>query len=161
MEFPPSDCLWSVQEESNNPNTMNELCISSARYQRKDRHGKRYTKKKKPQRDRAQEANSKPAWVLASCWEQGGGGEWERCWLAPSSSGPPSWENCPPLGTRQVLGEGALRLQEEGLCHGQVLTSWQTWFVWALGRNKYHLAGWALRIFYIMKGCRGWDFLCH
>lgn len=57
------------------------------------------------------------------------------------------------------VGEGALRPQEEGLCHGQVLTPWQTLFVWALGRNKYHLAGWALRIFYIInKGLQGLRF---
>lgn len=55
--------------------------------------------------------------------------------------------------------EGALRPQEEGLCHGQVLTLWQTLFVWALGRNKYHLAGGALRIFYIInKGLQGLRF---
>lgn len=115
------------------------------------------------QSPRSKEQASKPVWVLASCWEQSGGSEWERCWLVPSSSGPPSWENCPPLSTRQVSGRGHSGPRRRVRCshqeHGQVLTSWQTLFVWALERNKYHLAGWALRIFYIInKGLQGLRF---
>lgn len=154
MGFPPIWLLYD-QFERNLMILIPRMSSVFPELEPEERKTRKEINRKTTETDRAQEARSKPA-SQHGCWPhaeaRSGGGEWERSWLTTFSSGPPSWENCPPLGQiyPSTLKARGLRLHEEGLCHGQVLTPWQTRFVWALGRNKYHLTGWALRTFYII-----------
>lgn len=142
---------------------MNELCISGARVRGKadmERDIQRNIEAEpKEQETRAQGASQQASVGAGLMLRNRVEVVSERCWLAPFSSSPPSWENCPPLG--QIYPSSLKRIGAQAPRGGplSLLGAYNlrdlVCFSGYWERDKY-LTGQALRIFYIInKGLLG------